>query len=264
MLGGRDGYRRYKALASPSPEESLSLVEEAVSRKLLLVLAGLCEAVYEGRGASEAGPGDKLVIVKPDGSVIVHGVKGFKPLNWQPDTSYIDVSLSGGELVLKFVRRRPREVLVVKCSEIGFVAACLAPVEGAYWMFMSEEEIRGLIVSRPESFLGERIRFLEKEKSLGEEGFADAYGYDEEGNAVVVEVKRVKAGEEAVRQLMRYVERARALRKGRVRGILVAPDITEAARKLLEAGGLEFVRIDLRKAYLEAKRRRQASLEDFI
>ncbi len=84
---------------------------------------------------------------------------------------------------LKAVRRRPREVLVVKCSEIGFVAACLAPVEGAYWMFMSEEEIRGLIVSRPESFLGERIRFLEKEKSLGEEGFAHAYGYDEKGNA---------------------------------------------------------------------------------
>jgi len=265
QVGGSGGpAERYKVAAGPSVENALRLVETAIASKKLLLLAGLCEAEYEGRGASRAEPGDKIVLVKPDGSIIVHGPKGFKPLNWQPDTSYIKVSVEDDKLKMVFVRRRPREVLNVYCSEIGFVAVVDSVVEGGYWMFLTEDEVRDAIASAPEELLGERIMFPEKERRLREAGYADLYGYDEEGRPVIVEVKRVKAGEEAVRQLLRYVEKARAMGKSGVRGILAAPDITDAARALLEKSGLEFKRIDLKRIYSMVKSSRRKTLTDYL
>ena len=255
---------RYLVSGSPGVEEAAVILREAISSKKLVVMGGLCEAKYEGRGASEAEAGDKIVIVKSDGSVIVHGLKGFKPLNWQPDTSYIGVEVEGGYIKLSFLRRKPRELLVVKCGEVGFIAVVESPVEGGYWMFMTEDEIRDAIAADPEGTTGESIVFPEKERRLGEAGYADLYGYDSSGRPVIIEVKRVKAGEDAVKQLIKYVEKARSMGKANVRGILVAPDITEAARALLERSGLEFKRIDLKKLYSAFKASRRRTLEDFI
>ncbi|PSP46193.1 endonuclease NucS, partial [Halobacteriales archaeon QH_6_66_25] len=71
----------------------------------------------------------------------------------------------------------------------------------------------------------------------------DIFGEDAEGNAVVVELKRRRFGPDAVGQLNRYVE---ALRRdlhadATVRGILVAPSVTDRAGRLLERRDLEFV-----------------------
>ncbi len=256
---------RYTVVGSPRLDEAVEVLRRAVFSKKPLVLAGLCEARYEGRAASEAEAGDKLVIVKADGSVIVHGLKGFKPLNWQPDTSYIGVESVEGEVRMTFVRRRPREVLEVRCREVGFIAVFESPVEGGYWMFLSEDEIRNAIASFPREVLGEDLVFPEKERRLREAGYADLYGYDSEGRPVIVEVKRVKAGEEAVRQLLRYVEKARNMGKRGVRGILAAPDISDAARSLLERSGLEFRRIDLKRVYgLLKSGRERRTLEEFL
>lgn len=255
-----------EARVEPSLEEAHRLAVEAVRSKAWLVLAGNCETSYEGRAASSSTPGDRLVMVKPDGSVIVHGPRGFKPLNWQPDTSSVEARLGPGGLELRAVRRSPREILVVRCPRIYYVALLRGAEEGGFWLYVNEAEIRDEAMRDPLEVLGERLRFIEAEKPV-EPGFIDALAEDEQGRLVVLEFKRVKAGEEAVRQLLRYVEALRA-RSGRpVRGVLVAPDATEAARRLLEVSGLELRRIDLRMLYERIRGRRagrRRSLEDYL
>jgi len=65
-----------------------------------------------------------------------------------------------------------------------------------------------------------------------EEDFRDITATDKDGNLVVIEVKAVKAGKEAVAQLLSYMGEV-AAKKGiagnRIRGLLVAPDFQERA-----------------------------------
>jgi RecB family endonuclease NucS len=74
----------------------------------------------------------------------------------------------------------------------------------------------------------------------------DIFGVDSEGTAVVVELKRRRVGPAAAGQLKRYVAAlSRELGDDEaVRGILVAPSVTDRARELLDREGLEFVGID--------------------
>ena len=63
----------------------------------------------------------------------------------------------------------------------------------------------------------------------------DVWGYDSEGRPVILELKRRRVGLDAVSQLRRYAESVDA----DVRGILVAPSVTDRAERLLEEFGLE-------------------------
>jgi RecB family endonuclease NucS len=244
-------------------EEARAHIAEALERRSWITIAALCKAWYEGRGASEATLGDRIVMVKPDGSIIVHGHRGFKPLNWQPETSAITVAIENSMLVLRALRRTPREILVLECSSVYAILIALNPEEGQFWMYVSEEEVREAIISDP-SIVEEGLKIVDVEKPV-EPGFVDLYARDKNGNIVVIEIKRVKAGEDAVKQLLSYVEAFRA--KGiRARGILVAPSITENALKLLYLYNLEFKHVDLKKIYLSSAKRRARfkQLTDYI
>jgi len=74
-------------------------------------------------------------------------------------------------------------------------------------------------------------------------GAVDIYGGDADGRTVVVELKQRRVGPDAVGQVDRYVG---ALERDlhddtEIRGILVAPSITDRARELLAEKGMEFV-----------------------
>ena len=65
-----------------------------------------------------------------------------------------------------------------------------------------------------------------------EENFRDITAIDTNGNIVVIELKAIKAGKDAVAQLLAYmgeVASSRKLRNDKVRGILVAPSFQEKA-----------------------------------
>jgi len=235
-----------------SLEEAARILQAGLGPDRWLVFFGECFTEYEGRAASRTTPGDMLVIVKPSGAVIVHGPRGFRPLNWQPDTGSIMVRLHEGLLELVAVRRRPREVLYVRCARVHAVMAGWGAREGVFWMFVNEHEIRDFLAENP-GLIEEGLRIVETERPV-EPGFIDLYGVDREGRRVVVELKRVKAGEEAVRQLLRYLEALR--RRGlEARGILVAPDFTEGAVREAERAGVKLVRIDLAGIYERVKAR---------
>jgi RecB family endonuclease NucS len=54
------------------------------ARNSVLIVVGCCCVEYSGRARSTLGWGERIVIVKPDGSVLVHQRAGREPVNWQP------------------------------------------------------------------------------------------------------------------------------------------------------------------------------------
>lgn len=223
----------------PEPDELIDFLREHLQGGDCLVqVVSECEVLYHGRAASMADAGDYLVMLKSDGSLQVHGYRGVKPVNWQPQTDEVGLELEDGRAVLVAERRSPAEVV-----RIVFLAPSLAQAlhlrEGSGFVLMgSEAEMQRALAREPE-LIEPGLEVLERELPT-EAGGVDLFARDRDGRLVVVELKRSKATQEAVHQLSRYVEVVRAVNDAPVRGILAAPAVTAPALERLQALGLEF------------------------
>lgn len=233
------------ALSEPSAEEAYGRLAGAIDRGALATLFGECTVEYDGRAASELGPGRRHVICKPDGTVLVHTDEGQKPVNWQPPGSEQEARLEEGTLELHSRRSNPDEELVVRFEQVVHLAVfdVGADDEGGASLSVTgtEEDMKQRILEEPE-LIDPGFRPLATERSTPA-GAIDIYGEDREGRVVILELKRRRVGPDAVGQLSRYVEALeRDLHAGvEIRGILVAPSVTDRARRLLAKKGFEFV-----------------------
>ncbi len=222
-------------------------MNDALSKRMLVVMVCRCSVDYEGRGATRLTEGERLIIIKQDGSFLVHRPTGYSPANWQPETSSIHVSLDDDVLLVKAVRLRPREVVVLRVSEVKALLAAHLVDQGEFIEWVDEHQIRSVLVDNP-GLIEDGLKVVSIEKPV-EPGFIDMYCVDRNGNLVVIEIKRVTAGKDAVFQLKRYVDAVRSYANRPVRGILVAPDVSKPALRALESMGLEYRRIDLSMIY---------------
>jgi RecB family endonuclease NucS len=73
-------------LLSPTPSETEEFAHTHMhgTKNTVLIVVGCCSVEYSGRARSTLGWGARIVIVKPDGSVLVHQRAGREPVNWQP------------------------------------------------------------------------------------------------------------------------------------------------------------------------------------
>lgn len=230
------------ALAEPTAEEARERLAEAIDRGALATLFGRCTVEYDGRAASSLGPGNRHVMAKPDGTVLVHTDEGQKPVNWQPPGCTQETRIEDGELELHSRRPSPDEELVVRFERVDHLAVFETDSDGSTLSVSgTEADLKERILAEPE-LIEPGFRPLATERATPA-GAVDVYGEDAEGATVVLELKRRRVGPDAVGQLNRYVEALeRDLHAGiEIRGILVAPSITDRARKLLAARGFEFV-----------------------
>lgn len=225
---------------NPSPEEIKLLVDSAVSSEGVLTIFARCRVHYDGRAKSELGPGDRVIIVKPDGSFLIHQKEKREPVNWQPPGSVVRLELRE-KPVLVSVRRKPRETLEVELEEVYLITVFHAEDYEELALTGSEAEMAELIFENPE-VIEPGFKPLYREKPI-RHGIVDVLGVDRDGNLVVLELKRRRADLHAVSQLKRYVETLREEHEN-VRGILVAPSLTSGAKKLLEKEGLEFRKLE--------------------
>ena len=233
-----------RTATTPDPEQARGLVSDGIDADALVTLFGHCTVDYEGRAASTLGPGDRLVVLKPDGTALVHTDEGQQPVNWQPPGCSHSVSVDGDALVIRSERETPAELLVVRFESVDHAALFDATDPSDLSLVGTEADLRDRILSDPTLVEeGFEPRATERETPAGA---VDIYGEDVDGTAVVVELKRRRVGPDAVGQLTRYVDALeRDLHAGRdVRGILVAPSVTDRARRLLAERGLEFVSVE--------------------
>lgn len=232
------------ARSRPTPEQALRLFEAGIEQERVVVVFGRCRVEYDGRAASSLDAGNRLVVLKPDGAILVHTESGQQPVNWQPPGCTQEGAISAGELVIESVRSSPDEELVVTFGRVDHLVTYDGTGASDVIVSGTEEDLRDRILEEP-SLIEEGFEPRVTERNTAA-GAVDIYGMDTNDNAVVVELKRRRVGPDAVSQLNRYVAALENdLHAGRtVRGILVAPSATERAHGLLEKRGLEFVSVE--------------------
>ncbi len=230
----------YIALMDPSPDEACTMINK-YRAKYVIVLYGNLKAHYEGRAKSDLELAPRLVILKPDGALLIHEATKREPVIWQPPKASLYAQVDNGVLVLKSVRSSPYEVVRIEIPSLYFLGLFKLGISENYRVYGSEKDIVDYIVKNPDIIeQGLKIIAREYETNVGS---IDILAEDSNGNLVVIEVKRGQAGPEAVHQLKRYVEHMQKVTGREVRGILVAQDISSSAYRYLREYGFKFVRI---------------------
>jgi RecB family endonuclease NucS len=211
-----------------------------------------CSVDYVGRLTAHLPMATRLLMVKADGSVLVHADGGsYKPLNWMsPPCSLVEgegtwtVTNKAGEQLLITIE----EVLAELSHELGVDPGLVK--DGV------EAHLQALLAEHIETF-GDGYQLVRREYPTPV-GPVDILARDpagaivevdlEDGNRrvrhVAIEVKR-RAGLDAVEQLTRYVELLnRDPLLAPVSGVLAAQSIAPQARTLAEDRGIRCVVVD--------------------
>ncbi len=209
------------------------------------LIVARCEVRYTGRLNAVLPESTRLVMVKSDGSVLVHAdAGGYKPLNWMTPPTAIEEH--GDPLTRIVVRKRAGKTedrLEILVSEIlSDVAHEMGEAAGLEKDGV-ERHLQEQLAASP-NVLGEELRLVRREWPT-DVGPVDLMCRDAVSGWVAVEVKRV-ATIEAVEQLCRYLERLRVdPAMASCRGILAAQRFRPQAVTLAEARGIRCVEVDL-------------------
>jgi endonuclease len=208
------------------------------------VLVARCSIGYSGRLTTRLASGDRIVIFKDDGSVCVHGPKGFKPINYMSGPTVLE------ETTGLITIRRPAtgETLMIEVEEIIADSTHALEDNASLEREGRELELHALLERSPD-LIEEGIEVLEREH-ITDVGPVDFICKDTEGRIVLVEVKRVKAVAAAVEQVVRYREHVEkdATFAG-ARAIVLAPEFAPQARNLAERRNVECVTLDVAALY---------------
>ena len=250
------------AVENPDVEEAAEFVRKALSERKALVIVGNCWVEYRGRASSKLNPGERIVMIKEDGSVLVHRPTGYEPVNWQPPGCLFQTSISEGVLEVRAVRRKPSESVRVFFDRIYLLSAFSLVDDGKFSLYASEEDMQRAILVEPE-IVESGFKPITYEKRV-EPGFVDVYGIDKDGKLVVVEIKRRTAGRDAALQLARYVDSIRSSVSREVRGLLVAPRLAKGVQRVLVTLGLDFKALDPKRCAEILSKPETKRLEEFF
>jgi RecB family endonuclease NucS len=197
-----------------------------------------CSVDYIGRLTAHLPRATRLLLVKADGSVLVHADGGsYKPLNWMSppctlavgDDTWTVTNKAGEQLVVTL-----HEVLHDSSHELGVDPGLVKDGVEAHLQKLLAEHIHTL---------GDGYRLVRREFPTPI-GPVDILARDPMGVAVAVEIKR--RGEiDGVEQLTRYLELLnRDPLLAPVRGVFAAQEIKPQARTLAEDRGIRCVVLD--------------------
>jgi endonuclease len=199
-----------------------------------------CEVRYSGRLTAVLPEAVRLLILKADGSVLVHDdAGGYKPLNWMSGATFIEED--GDTLVVH--KPKTDDVLEIRLAEILSDVTHDMGESAALQKDGVERDLQEELAATPAA-LGEDLTLVKREWPT-EVGPVDLMCRDEAGEWVAVEIKRI-ATIEAVEQLTRYLGFIREdPAKHACRGILAAQRLKPQAIALAESRGIRCVEVDL-------------------
>jgi RecB family endonuclease NucS len=205
------------------------------------LIVARCSVEYSGRLSARLPEALRLVMLKADGSVLVHAdAGGYKPLNWMTPPTVVEDE--GDRIVVRKVKAEDR-LDIVLAEVISDVTHAMDFDADQLEKDGVEADLQMLLAEAP-GWCGEGFRLVRREWPT-DIGPVDLMCRDEQDDWVAVEIKRVGTIE-AVEQLARYLERIRLdpAMTG-CRGVLAAQVVKPQARVLAEARGLDWVEVDL-------------------
>ncbi len=211
-----------------------------------VVLVCACSIEYWGRSRSVIGRGDRIILFKPDSTVIVHSPSGFKPVNWMSSPADTEADLEEGRVIVYSQRTvKPYEEMKVTVEEVkGYNAYEGLMDKKKLDLTHTERDMRDYLASHPgEVDPGFRLKSVEYKTPVG---LLDLYGKIGD-RYCVVELKAVKAGLPAVLQLKRYRDWLSESLRQEVDAILMAPGVAANPMNLLKKEGMLYRKFNVRK-----------------
>lgn len=209
-----------------------------------------CSVDYAGRLSSHLPLGTRLLVLKSDGSVLVHAdTLSYKPLNWmsppcvtstvEPDA---DQRAAGVLEIWKVSQAKTADMLVISIHEILHDSTHELGIDPGLQKDGVEADLQKLLAEQIE-LLGDGHRLVRREYMTAI-GPVDILATDANGGSVAVEIKR-RGDIDGVEQLTRYLElmnRDPLLQP--VRGVFAAQEIKPQARTLAEDRGIRCLVLD--------------------
>ena len=214
-----------------------------------LVVAS-CTATYSGRLDAHLPRATRLLVVKADGSVLVHADGGsYKPLNWMSPPCTLTVSVADDERAALGVQEvwtvqhaKSDDRLVVELFEVHH--------DSAHDLGLDPGLVKDGVEAHLQQLLAEQITLLGPGHLLVRREYPTAIGpvdilaRDPAGGTVAVEIKR-RGDIDGVEQLTRYLELLnRDPLLAPVRGVFAAQEIRPQARVLATDRGISCLLLD--------------------
>jgi RecB family endonuclease NucS len=212
------------------------------------LIVARCEVRYSGRLDALLPEALRLLMIKSDGSVMVHAdTGGYKPQNWMTPPTVVEFEQGeDGVLTHMVVRKRAgatEDRLDIAISEVVSDVTHDMGEAAALEKDGVEAHLQELLAEQPH-WCGEGFRLVRREWPT-DIGPVDLMCRDQEDGWVAVEIKRV-ATIDAVEQLTRYLDRLREdPAMADCQGVLAAQQIKPQARVLAESRGMRCVEVDL-------------------
>jgi endonuclease len=219
------------------------------------LLVARCEITYSGRLDAFLPEAVRLLMVKSDGSVLVHADSGgYKPVNWM--TPPVVLEESDGLIVVRKRAGKAEDRLEIRIAEVLSDQEHEMDEVAGLEKDGVERHLQEALAAAP-GWLEQGLR-LDRREWMTEIGPVDLMCRDCDDGWVAVEIKRVGTIE-AVEQLTRYLGFIRAdPAKARCRGILAAQSLKPQAVTLAESRGIACVAVDL--AVLRGEREPELTL----
>ncbi|MBM9462927.1 endonuclease NucS [Aeromicrobium sp. YIM 150415] len=205
------------------------------------VVIARCQVDYAGRLTAHLPMATRVIMVKADGSVLVHSDGGsYKPLNWMsPPCTLREEVAEDGVTEWTVSAAKSDDTLRIRIEEVVHDTSHDLGVDPGLRKDGVEKHLQELLAEHTTT-LGEGMSLVRREYMTAI-GPVDLLCRDAAGAAVAVEIKR--RGEiDGVEQLTRYLElmnRDPQLRP--VRGVFAAQEIKPQARVLAEDRGIRCV-----------------------
>jgi RecB family endonuclease NucS len=206
------------------------------------LIVARCEVRYSGRLTAVLPEALRLLMIKADGSFMVHADSGgFKPSNWMTAPTVIEETPE--QIVVRKRAGATEDRLEIDIAEVISDVTHDMGEAAALEKDGVERDLQEALAAAPQ-FCGEGFRLVRREWPT-DIGPVDLMCRDVQDAWIAVEIKRVGTID-AVEQLTRYLERIRVdPAMASCRGILATQSIKPQARVLAEARGLACVEVDL-------------------
>lgn len=215
-----------------------------------LVIAD-CSVDYSGRLEAHLPRAKRVLMLKADGSVLVHSDGGsYKPLNWmsapcrlevgEPSPADVD---AGVQEVWRVLPTKTDGSLTIRIFDRLLDASEELGEDPGLQKDGVEAHLQALLAEQVPAILGEGWQ-LHTREYMTPIGPVDLLVYDPSDKPVAIEVKR-RGGIDGVEQLTRYLDLlGREPRYDSIRGVFAAQEIAPQARTLAEDRGIECLILD--------------------
>lgn len=209
-----------------------------------------CSVDYAGRLSAHLPLATRLLLLKADGSVLVHSDSlSYKPLNWmsppctvttlEPDKDQANVGVAE---IWKVAQAKTADLLVISIHEILHDSNHELGIDPGLQKDGVEADLQKLLAEQIElAGLGWRLVRREYMTAIGP---VDILATDDAGRSVAIEIKR-RGDIDGVEQLTRYLELMnRDPHLAPVAGVFAAQEIKPQARMLAEDRGIRCLLLD--------------------